>query len=155
VSAPAGVVVAIHLFPAKAQEGRSVAECRAVPGKGLEGDRYAERRGSFSDRGGPQREVTLIEEEAIEALARDYRVELAPGESRRNITTRGVALNHLVGREFRVGEVTLRGVKLCEPCSHLEKLTKPGVLKGLIHRGGLNAQVVTGGVLRVGDPVLP
>jgi len=151
----AGVVVSIHIFPVAAGPGESRAACRAVPGQGLEGDRYASQRGSFSDRGGPQREVTLIEEEAVRALLRDYKVELGPGDSRRNITTRGVALNHLVGREFRVGEVTLRGIKLCEPCSHLEKLTKPGVLKGLIHRGGLNAQVLKAGVIRVGDAVLP
>lgn len=68
--------------------------------------------------------------------------------------TRGVALNHLVGREFTIGDVTLRGVRPCEPCGHLERLTRPGVLKGLIHRGGLRAVVVSGGVIRVGDAIV-
>jgi MOSC domain-containing protein YiiM len=98
--------------------------------------------------------VTLIEIEAIEALERDYGVKLSPGDARRNIVTRGVALNHLVGKEFRVGEVVLRGIRLCEPCQHLVQLTgQEKVLPGLVHRGGLRAQVVKGGVIRVGDAV--
>ncbi len=129
----------------------SVNEVHAVIGKGLEGDRYFKKVGTFSNEPGPSREVTLIEIEAIEALKRDYRVELNPGETRRNIVTRAVPLNHLVGREFRVGEVTLRGIRLCEPCSHLEKLTTKGVMRGLIHRGGLRAEILTDGRIRVGD----
>jgi MOSC domain-containing protein YiiM len=98
--------------------------------------------------------VTLIEIEAIEALERDYGVKLSPGDARRNIVTRGVALNHLVGKEFRVGEAVLRGIRLCEPCQHLVRLTgQEKVLPGLVHRGGLRAQVVKGGVIRVGDAV--
>ncbi len=131
----------------------SLAEVEALPGKGLAADRYCEQSGTYSHRGGHEREVTLIEIEAIEALKRDYGIELDPGSSRRNIVTRGVPLNHLVGREFRVGEVTLRGIRLCEPCEHLESLTQRGVIRGLIHRGGLRAQVLTAGPIRVGDAV--
>jgi MOSC domain-containing protein YiiM len=98
--------------------------------------------------------VTLIEIEAIEALGRDYDTDLAPGLSRRNIVTRGVALNHLVEREFKVGPVTLRGTRLCEPCSHLEKLTRQGVMRGLVHRGGLRAEIVIGGMIRIGDGIV-
>lgn len=131
----------------------SLAEVEALPGKGLAGDRYCEQTGTYSHRAGHEREVTLIEIEAIEALKRDYGIELDPGSSRRNIVTRGVPLNHLVGREFRVGEVTLRGIRLCEPCEHLEALTQRGVIRGLVHRGGLRAQVLTSGLIRVGDAV--
>ena len=74
--------------------------------------------------------------------------------SRRNIITQGIALNHLVEQEFRIGDVVLRGTRLCEPCAHLEKLTVKGALRGLIHRGGLRAEIVKGGIIRVGDPIL-
>ena len=144
-----GAVVSIHIVPAARGPMVSVTEVRAVPGKGLEGDRYFTGGGTYSDPPGPDREVTLIESEAIEAVTPDSGVALDPGETRRNIVTRGVPLNHLVGREFRAGEVTLRGIRLCEPCSHLEQLSHPGVLHGLIHRGGLRAQILTEGTIRV------
>lgn len=132
----------------------SATEVRAVAGKGLEGDRYYHEAGTFSQQPGPGRDVTLIEVEAIEALKRDYGIELDPGDSRRNLVTRGVALNHLVGQEFQIGGVKLRGVRLCDPCSHLEKLTAKGVMRGLIHGGGLRADIIAGGLIRVGDPVV-
>lgn len=132
----------------------AVAEVRAVPGKGLEGDRYFAGRGSWSDQDGPQREVTLVEAEALEALAADG-IDLGLGDSRRNIVTRDVPLNHLVGREFTVGDVTLRGVKLCEPCAHLERVSGKPIRAPLVHRGGLNAQIVGEGIVRVGDAVRP
>lgn len=130
---------------------QSVRNARAVTGKGLEGDRYANKLGTFSKDPGSGRDVTLIEVEAIEALKRDYDVTLDAGESRRNIVTQGISLNHLVDKEFRVGEVILRGTRLCEPCSHMEQLTVKGALRGLIHRGGLRAEIVKGGAIRVGD----
>ncbi len=133
---------------------RAVDAARAVPGRGLDGDRYAATAGTFSGKPDPGRDVTLIEVEALEGLAREYGLELAPAETRRNLLTRGVALNHLVGREFRVGEVRLQGIRLCEPCAHLEALAGKKVRAGLVHRGGLRAQVRVEGVLRVGDPIV-
>jgi len=150
-----GGVVSIHLAREAAEPMFSVSEVRAVAGKGLEGDRYFKRAGTYSHNSKPGREVTLIEAEAIEALRRDLDLGLEPGDARRNIVTRGVPLNHLVGQRIRVGEVVLEGVRLCEPCSHLEGLTKSGVLVGLVHRGGLRAQIVSGGIIRVGDTVSP
>ena len=148
-----GTVVSIHIADTGEALMRSVREVRAVPGRGLEGDRYFAKEGSFSDRGGPGRDVTLIEIEAIEALERDYQTKIEPGAARRNIVTRGIGLNHLVGREFKVGDVTLRGVRLCEPCAHLQKLTADKVLPGLVHRGGLRCDILTSGVIRPGAPV--
>ena len=131
----------------------AVDEVRAVPGQGLEGDRYFLGVGSYSDRPDPSREVTLIESEALEALTRDYGCTLPPGASRRNITTAGMALNHLVGQEFRIGEVRLRGIRLCEPCNHLEAMTGQAVRPGLVHRGGLRCQILTEGQIKTGDPI--
>jgi MOSC domain-containing protein YiiM len=133
----------------------SVQEVQAVQGRGLEGDRYFDRVGTYSDRPGTGREVTLIESEAVEAAGRDYGLRLAAGNARRNVVTAGVSLNHLVGQEFTVGEARLRGMRLCEPCEHLAELTGQPVVKALIHRGGLRAEIVSGGVIRVGDPILP
>ena len=89
------------------------------------------------------------------AGAVEYEITLEPAQARRNLVTRGVPLNHLIGREFAVGDVVLRGLRLCEPCGHLEKLTIKGIEKSLRHRGGLRAQVVQGGVLRSGDTITP
>jgi len=148
-----GVVVAIHIAPVAEAPPRAVETVRAVPGRGLEGDRYFARTGTYSPKPMPDRDLTLIEEETLKALARDYGIALAPGESRRNITTSGVALNHLVEREFAVGAVRVRGLRLCDPCGHLERLSQPGVRKALTHRGGLRCQILTEGTIRVGDPI--
>ncbi|HZA20027.1 MAG TPA: MOSC domain-containing protein [Actinomycetota bacterium] len=148
-----GEVVSIHIAPDEGEPVVEVDQVRAIEGRGLEGDRYFIKSGKMSRKDDPGREVTLIEAEAVEALARDYGVELSPGESRRNIMVRGVALNHLRGVEFQVGDAVLRGVKLCEPCGYLEGLTKEGIRAGLKHRGGLNAEIVTGGLIRPGDEV--
>jgi MOSC domain-containing protein YiiM len=150
-----GIVVSLHVAPTGAAAMRSVEQVRALAGRGLEGDRYFNQLGTYSNDPGTGRHVTLMEIEAIEALIRDYDTDMAPGLSRRNIVTRGVALNHLVEREFTVGHVILRGKRLCEPCSHLEKLTRQGVMRGLIHRGGLRAEIVTGGMIRIGDTIVP
>ena len=150
-----GTVDSIHIAPAAAKPTVSVGEVRAVPGKGLEGDRYFKGEGTYSDRHGPDREVTLIEIETIEALERDYKLKLSPGDARRNIVTLGVPLNHLVGKEFSVGEVTLRGIRLNEPCNHLASLTDEKVKPGLVHRGGLRAQILSEGVIRPGDTIQP
>lgn len=153
MSAREGSVVSIHLAGAAGGAMRAVESVRAVAGRGLEGDRYFLGTGTYSNRSEPAREITLIELEAVEALSREKGLVLAAGDSRRNVVTRNVALNHLVGRRFRVGSVVLEGIRLCEPCSHLEGLTTKGVMAGLIHRGGLRARILEDGVLRVGDPV--
>ncbi|HTF56642.1 MAG TPA: MOSC domain-containing protein, partial [Planctomycetota bacterium] len=114
-------IVSIHVTEEPGGPVKSIPQVRAVAGRGLEGDRNFAAAGSGKTKAG--REVTLIEAEAIDALERDYGIKIAPGEARRNLVTRGVALNHLVGREFRIGEAVLVGRRLCEPCGHLENLT--------------------------------
>lgn len=149
----AGRVEAIYLNRGKAGAMEPVGEATAVAGRGLEGNRYFRAESDDGSKIGPAQQITLIEAEAVEALVNDERVEFEAAESRRNVVTRGVYLNHLVGREFQVGEVRLRGIRLCEPCDHLQKLTRPGVKFGLLHRGGLRAEILNDGSIRVGDPV--
>lgn len=149
----AGAVVSIQIAPDWEAALADVEQVRAVPGKGLEGDRYFGQTGTGPRKTGPEREVTLIEIESVEALERDYGISLPLAETRRNIVTRGVALNHLVGRTFRVGEATLRGIRLAEPCAHLEELAQKKVRAGLVHRGGLRAQILSGGMIKKGDAV--
>ena len=147
-----GTIESIHIASAAEATIQSVDQAQAIPGVGLEGDRYAKGQGTFY-KPLPDFELTLIEAEAVEALKRDYGVDIAPGEARRNLVTRGVPLNHLVGHEFQIGEVKIRGIRLCEPCDHLQRLTGRPVLKGLRHRGGLRAQILTPGTIHVGDVV--
>ena len=148
-----GTVEGIHIAPRAAAQTRAVEAVDVVAGRGIEGDRYfrTDGSGTFHEADKHGQDLTLIEAEAIEGLAADTGIELAPGEARRNVVTRGVALNDLVGRRFIVGEVEAVGNRLCDPCNHLEKLTQPGVLKGLVERGGLRADVIRGGAIRVGD----
>lgn len=149
-----GTVERIHVAPSQGARPERVAAVRAVAGAGLEGDRYFEREGTFADRSGAA--VTLIEADALEAAERDYDLDLDPGVHRRNVTTRGIALNHLVGRRFRLGEAVCEGVELCEPCSYLERhLDLPDVQAALIHRGGLRARILDTGTVAEGDAVRP
>ncbi|HUO42262.1 MAG TPA: MOSC domain-containing protein [Methylomirabilota bacterium] len=150
-----GQVIAIQITSSAGEKMVSIREVKAIAGKGLEGDRYLSERGKFSDKPGPARQLTLIELEAIEALQREDSIELSPLESRRNIVTRGVPLNHLVNKRFRLGDVVARGVKLCEPCEYLEEVTQKKVISGLTHRGGLRAEILQGGIIRVGDKIQP
>jgi hypothetical protein len=148
-----GQLLSIFIAPRKGHDLQTMEQVEAVAGRGLIGDRYFLKEGTFSEKDGPDREVTLIEIEAIEGLAREYEVTLEPAKARRNLLTRGVPLNHLVGQTFTIGPVVLRGIRLCEPCGHLAKLTCKEVQKGLIHRGGLRAQIITSGRLEVGAAV--
>ena len=148
-----GEVVSIHVASKAGMPLEARAQVVAIAGRGLEGDRYFVGTGYWSKNAGVDREVTLIEIEAIEALSREKKIELAPEAARRNLVTRGVPLNHLVGREFQVGVVRLHGIRLCEPCPYLESLTAHGVLAGLIHRGGLRAKIIAGGAIQVGDVI--
>jgi MOSC domain-containing protein YiiM len=145
-----GNIELIYIAPKATAPAIAVDEVLAIPGVGLEGDRYALRQGTFF-KPEPDFELTLIEAEAVEALERDYHVELAPGEARRNLVTRGIALNHLVGKDFQIGEIKAHGIRLCEPCEHLQRVTGRQVIKGLRHRGGLRAQILTQGTIRIGD----
>jgi MOSC domain-containing protein YiiM len=150
-----GQVVGIQITSRAGEKMVSVQEAKAIAGKGLEGDRYLTQTGKFSDKPGPARQLTLIELESLEALQNEDSITLTPLESRRNIVTRGVPLNHLVDRKFRLGEVVARGVKLCEPCEYLEEITRKKVIGGLTHRGGLRAEILEGGIVRIGDRIRP
>jgi hypothetical protein len=131
---------------------RAVSAAEAVEERGLRGDRYERGAGTFSNPRGHGYDLTLVEAEALEELSAKG-VKLAPVEARRNLVVRGIALDDLIGRRFRVGEVECFGQRRCEPCAHLERLTRPGVLRGLVHRGGLRADVLSSGGIRTGDRV--
>ena len=148
-----GQVEGIFVTTAAGEPMRALDEAQVVAGAGLAGDRYVLGTGFYSD-GSDGRQLTLIEAEALEALAREHGVTLTPLECRRNLLTRGIALNALVGQRFRVGEIECEGMRLCPPCNHLEELTRPGMLRGLAHSGGLRAHVLRDGVIRVGDEVM-
>ena len=133
---------------------RPVDRVRAIAGVGLEGDRYALRTGNYSHDPKVDRNVTLIEAEEIEALASGSGIVLAPGESRRNVTTSGIRLNELVGRRFRIGDVECVGTRLCEPCQYLTDLLGKPVLALLVHRAGLRARILGDGEIAAGDEVV-
>jgi MOSC domain-containing protein YiiM len=134
-------VEAINIGPSDAIA--PVGSASAVAGKGLEGDRHFHGDGAE-----PGQALTLIEAEVLEEVG------LSGAESRRQVMVRGVRLNDLVGRRFRVGEVECLGVELCEPCLHLQQLTRPGIIEELIHRAGLNADILNDGRISVGDQVV-
>jgi MOSC domain-containing protein YiiM len=136
-------VEAIHLGAPRKPELWTVESVQAVAGKGLEGDRHFHAEGAP-----PGQALTVVAAESVEEVG------LRPGETRRQVTVRDVDVNGLVGKRFRVGEVECLGVELCEPCRHLEKITRPGIIKELAHRAGINADILVGGVIRVGDPVV-
>jgi hypothetical protein len=141
-----GSVAGLLLAPDAEAPLVAVDEALAVAGRGLEGDRYGAGRGTFS---GPGRgyELTLVEAEVLDEI------DLSWEQARRNIVTSGVALNALVGRRFLVGSVECVGRRLAEPCSHLERLARPGLLRPLVHRGGLRADILVGGRIELGDEV--
>ena len=132
----------------------AVPEVLAVAERGLEGDRYFEQRGSFSRWPGEGRAVTLIEQEAIDAILREHGIDLRGGRSRRNIVTRGVTLAELNGRKFRIGEALFWGARECAPCRHLERLVVPGLMEAMNGRGGWRANIWEGGRIRVGDAII-
>jgi MOSC domain-containing protein YiiM len=152
-----GQLVGIYVAPTAGAAMEARGEVEAVAGSGLVGDRYLGASGTYSGRrlADPKRAVTLIEREAIVAARSERELELGEDETRRNLVTLGVPLNHLVDREFRVGSARLRGVDLAEPCAYLERETRPGVRAALVHRAGLRAEILVGGLLRVGDTISP
>ena len=142
-------VLYIYTAPMAGADVQARNSVLAIPGRGLQGDRYAQNpEGSTS----PDQEVTLIELENIEGI-KEHGIDLHPSQTRRNIVTQGVSLNELVGAEFLVGDVTLRGVRLCEPCAYLEGLTAKGLVKALVHKAGLRAQILNEGTIAVGDEI--
>jgi MOSC domain-containing protein YiiM len=144
-----GRVEGIYITAEHGDLPEPVDSVRALAGRGLEGNRY------FFDGDAPSgTALTLIAAEAVEAMEREHGISIETRESRRNVVTRGIDVNELVGKRFRVGDVECRGVELCEPCRDLEQMTQPGIIKGLLHRGGLNADILSDGAISVGDAVV-
>ena len=147
-----GRVEAIAVAEQATAPMRQVERARARAGRGLDGDRYAAKAGTFTPANDTARgyDLTLIAAEVLDELVLPSGGNIEYVEARRNIVTRGIDLNALVGRRFRIGDVECLGQRRCEPCSHLERLTTKGVLRGLIHRGGLRADVLTDGQISTG-----
>lgn len=150
-----GHLLAVHIAEQASVEMSSLDEAELVAGIGITGDRYATGKGHYSYKPHADRQVTLIEIETIEAIRRDHGIALEPHETRRNLTTRGVPLNHLVGQRFRVGEVILYGGRLNVPCKYLDELLDRPLFNPLLNRSGLNCQIVRGGHIRPGDVIEP
>lgn len=150
-----GVLEHIHIAEQASVEMEALDEAVLLAGKGVQGDRYANGTGHYSFKPRADRQITLIEMEAIEAIVRDHGIALAPHETRRNLATRGVPLNHLVGRVFRVGDCLLRGERLNVPCKYLDELLDRPLFSPLTNRSGLNCIIVRGGIVRRGDAILP
>jgi MOSC domain-containing protein YiiM len=152
----AGRIEAIAIAPAAEQPMMRMDTAVARAGRGLQGDRYFDQRGTFSNVHGRGYDLTLIEAEVLDDLSLPAG-QLAPEEARRNLITRGIDLNALVGRTFTIGDVQCQGQRLCEPCAHLERLTanegKPGTLRALVHKGGLRADILSDGEIRIGDKI--
>jgi MOSC domain-containing protein YiiM len=148
-----GELLHIHAAPKASAPMDAFSEARLLAGIGLDGDRYATRLGTYSKNHHIDRQATLIEVETLEALARDHRIALAPDEHRRNLTTRDVPLNHLVGQYFRIGGCVLYGGRLNLPCLYLENLVGKKVFKPLLNRSGLNCRIIVGGIIRTHDRI--
>lgn len=148
----AGTAVGLAVAESATAPMRTVHSARAQAGRGLEGDRYAAKAGTFTPADATLKgyDLTLIEAEVLDELVLPGGAALGYADARRNVITRGVNLNALVGRRFRIGDVECIGQRLCEPCAHLERLTTTGVLRSLIHRGGLRADVLSDGDISVG-----
>jgi MOSC domain-containing protein YiiM len=148
-----GTVASLYIAPRSAQPMISVAEVRAFADRGLEGDRFFRESWSAANR--PDKAVSFIEEETLQAAAAELGLSVFSEKTRRNIVTRNVPLKELLGREFAVGGVVMRGIRLFEPCAHLEKLSNvPGIFGALEHRSGLKAAIMSDGVIRINDPVI-
>ena len=146
-----GEIVSVHVGPAAGAAMTSPDEIQLITGRGVRGDRYCEGVGHFSHIDAPRRQLTLFESEVLETIRRDHNVDLEGHECRMNIVTKGVPLSQLVGVEFMVGQARVRGLQINEPCARLNEVTGKRVIKALIHRCGLFAEVLDGGVVRPGD----
>jgi len=150
-----GVVRHLHITARAFLPMRSMADLTLIAGKGIEGDRYqiGREEGFYSHKPEEGRQITLFELETLEALQRDFGIEFGPQDHRRNVTVEGVPLNHLVGRQLRLGETLLEATRLSFPCRHIEEITGKPVFDPLVHRSGLNCRILLGGTVRVGDLV--
>jgi MOSC domain-containing protein YiiM len=150
-----GVVRYLHIAPRAFLPMRAMSELRLIASKGIDGDRYmiGREEGFYSHKPEEGRQVTLFEFETLVALRRDANIDLGPEEHRRNVTTEGVPLTHLVGRQFWLGETLLEATRLSIPCRHIEEITGKAIFDPLINRSGLNCRILKGGTVRVGDAV--
>lgn len=150
-----GYVACLHLTPRAYLPMKPCDSLSLVSGQGIEGDRYMNKAGYYSEKPEEGRQITLFEQETLEALKRDYGIELTPADHRRNVTTVGVPLNHLVHRKFRLGPAVLEATRLSFPCKHLDEVTGKNAYNALIHRSGLNCRILEGGIVKIGDLVRP
>ena len=152
-----GVVAHLHITARAFLPMRAMEAIDLVARRGIAGDRYmlGIEEGFYSTKPEDGRQVTLFEAEALDAIRRDYGIELLPEEHRRNVTTRGVALNHLVGQRFRLGDCLLEATRLSIPCRHIEEILEKPVFDPMVHRSGLNCRILEGGTVRLGDPIRP
>jgi MOSC domain-containing protein YiiM len=148
-----GIVEGIYIAPARGEPTESVDQIHVVAGKGIEGDRFYLQSESKDIQSKTDREITLIEIETIDAIYNEDGIKLTPDQTRRNIVTRGISLNDLVGHVFSIGEIKLLGIRLCEPCSYLASRTDPRVLHSMAHRGGLRAKIITDGMIHINDMI--
>lgn len=150
-----GTVEGLHVVPRSFLPMRDAERLTLIEGVGIRGDRYSTESGFYSDRPEEGRQVTLFEAETLDALLRDHRIVLAPSQHRRNVTTRNTPLNHLVGKRFRIGDVVLEGTRLSTPCRHIEQITGLEIFDVLVNRSGLNARIIRGGEIALGQTIQP
>jgi MOSC domain-containing protein YiiM len=149
----AGTVEAIYIAPVRGEPTEYVEQAHVIPGMGIEGDRFFDQPGPDGIHSKPGRELTLIQIEAIESICNQDGIAISPDQTRRNIITRGVSLNDLVGQDFMIGSVRVHGVRLCEPCDYLASRTDPRILLSMAHRGGLRANILTEGMINIQDKI--
>ena len=148
-----GIVEGIYISPIKGAPNNYVEQIHVVPGAGIEGDHYYYEHGTNKTPPEPGFQLTLIELEAIEAICAEDGITFTPDQTRRNLVTRGVALNNLVGVVFSIGNIQVRGIRLCEPCNKLAKSIDPRIEQSMAHRGGLRAEILTDGIIHLNDPI--
>lgn len=148
-----GSIAGFHISPRSFLPMKTVKQLELVADVGIKGDRYSNENGFYSDRPEEGRQVTLFEQETLDALKRDHSIQLLMHEHRRNITTRDVPLNHLVGRKFQIGPVVLEGTRLSTPCRHIEQITGKEIFDVLLHRSGLHARILNSGTISTSDQI--
>lgn len=150
-----GTILNIFISKNAINELKSINEALLISGKGIEGDRYHSGKGTFSEKlkGNPAAEITLIEKEEVDNFNNEQNLNLSYEDFRRNLVTEGIRLNNLVGKTFTIGSATLKGIRLCEPCSHLAESVNSLVIPHLIGRGGLRAQILSTSNIKVGEEI--